>query len=328
MTKSTVAAIITKIDNGKEYVLLARRNTEPYKDFWSLPGGHIELNETSAEAVKREVNEEIGLEFDPYFLWYYDEIIPEENIHAVVNIFSGEATGNVKIQKEEISEVNWFTINEALSMNLSFHHNDVLKKYVHTLSPETRNEILTEYSSLREEILKRMDFRNRLETFTLIVAGSIFSFGLIENGPLMLFLIYPVLALFLAVAWMHSDVRIGEIGKYIKGHIENRLQGVGWEKHIDKIKSEQSGRILTNATELSALGIFLGTQLLALTIAFLPSSFSIQNLLNSIQKILIVFIEILILVITYFIVRKRRRKIYISKIIKAIKCKVTTFWLK
>jgi ADP-ribose pyrophosphatase YjhB (NUDIX family) len=43
-------------------VLLAKRGQEPGKGTWSLPGGAVELGEKVADALKREVFEEIGIE--------------------------------------------------------------------------------------------------------------------------------------------------------------------------------------------------------------------------------------------------------------------------
>jgi 8-oxo-dGTP diphosphatase len=43
-------------------VVLVRRAHEPLKGEWSLPGGAVELGETLAEALVREVGEETGLE--------------------------------------------------------------------------------------------------------------------------------------------------------------------------------------------------------------------------------------------------------------------------
>jgi mutator protein MutT len=42
-------------------VLLVRRGTEPMKGNWSLPGGVLEVGESLAEGVVREVEEETGL---------------------------------------------------------------------------------------------------------------------------------------------------------------------------------------------------------------------------------------------------------------------------
>jgi bifunctional NMN adenylyltransferase/nudix hydrolase len=44
-----------------EHVLLVRRGRAPGKDLWALPGGFLEQDETLAECVRREVEEETGL---------------------------------------------------------------------------------------------------------------------------------------------------------------------------------------------------------------------------------------------------------------------------
>lgn len=42
--------------------LLVRRGSEPLKGQWSIPGGTLELGETIAEGVARELREETGLD--------------------------------------------------------------------------------------------------------------------------------------------------------------------------------------------------------------------------------------------------------------------------
>jgi ADP-ribose pyrophosphatase YjhB (NUDIX family) len=56
-----VGAVV--VDEGR--VLLVRRGTEPLKGHWSLPGGLLELGETLAEGVVREIGEETGLTVEP-----------------------------------------------------------------------------------------------------------------------------------------------------------------------------------------------------------------------------------------------------------------------
>lgn len=46
---------------GRNRVLLVQRGREPLKGKWSLPGGMLELGESLAEGVVREVQEETGL---------------------------------------------------------------------------------------------------------------------------------------------------------------------------------------------------------------------------------------------------------------------------
>ena len=54
------ANCLVVIDN-RERVLLIKRNVEPKKGSWCLPGGFMELGETPEEAALRELNEETGL---------------------------------------------------------------------------------------------------------------------------------------------------------------------------------------------------------------------------------------------------------------------------
>src|SRR5215472_6208806 len=56
-----VAAVVLRDDE----ILLVRRGREPLRGMWSLPGGLLELGETTAEGVAREVLEETGIRVRP-----------------------------------------------------------------------------------------------------------------------------------------------------------------------------------------------------------------------------------------------------------------------
>jgi len=59
-------------------VLLIRRGHEPLKGEWSIPGGLVELGEGLADAVRRELKEETGLEVEPLdCLLVFDRILRE-----------------------------------------------------------------------------------------------------------------------------------------------------------------------------------------------------------------------------------------------------------
>ena len=47
--------------NKKGKILVAKRNLDPGKGKWALPGGFVELNETPEKSCLRELKEEIGI---------------------------------------------------------------------------------------------------------------------------------------------------------------------------------------------------------------------------------------------------------------------------
>ena len=59
--ENPIPAVALVVIDGKGRILLARRKMEPKKGFWSLPGGFMELGETTEEAGLRELKEETGL---------------------------------------------------------------------------------------------------------------------------------------------------------------------------------------------------------------------------------------------------------------------------
>ena len=49
------------LTNESKELLLVQRSIEPRKGLWTLPGGFVEVNETTEEAALRELEEETGL---------------------------------------------------------------------------------------------------------------------------------------------------------------------------------------------------------------------------------------------------------------------------
>ena len=129
MPEATVAAIAIRPDDPQS-ILLTRRNIEPFKGQWCLPGGHIDRFEPAEKAVIRELREETGLSFTPRFFGYFDEIIPERDIHAVVMVFVGKVHGDLMPSESEVSEIAWFSLEGARSFHLAFTHNDIVDALV------------------------------------------------------------------------------------------------------------------------------------------------------------------------------------------------------
>ena len=65
MSGAVIPCVGAVIRDDKGRLLLVKRGHEPGAGLWSLPGGRIEPGETDAEALKREMREETGLEVEP-----------------------------------------------------------------------------------------------------------------------------------------------------------------------------------------------------------------------------------------------------------------------
>lgn len=69
-------------------VLLVERRNPPFAGRLSLPGGKVRFGETLAEAARREIAEETGLNVDDLVFLHPHEIIDEANgVHAVIAVF-------------------------------------------------------------------------------------------------------------------------------------------------------------------------------------------------------------------------------------------------
>lgn len=111
------------------------------------------------------------------------------------------------------------------------------------VTAEFRTEALAEYGALRNEILKRIEMRHQLLGVLMLAFGTLLTLG-VTTGIVEVILIYPLLALAFAFAWMHNDVRIKELADYISTHVEDTLGrgthpcGIWWEHYITGLRGE------------------------------------------------------------------------------------------
>jgi 8-oxo-dGTP diphosphatase len=99
-------------------VLLVRRGREPLRGRWSLPGGVLELGETLAQGVVREVLEETGLRVTPLFIVEtFDRIHRDAEgrlqYHYVLADFLCHVEGGELVCGDDADEVCWASRAEA-----------------------------------------------------------------------------------------------------------------------------------------------------------------------------------------------------------------------
>jgi 8-oxo-dGTP pyrophosphatase MutT (NUDIX family) len=79
---------------------------------WTFPGGGVQRNETTDNAVKREVAEEVGIRIKKtiYLGEYYSN--KEYKRDTVSCYLSSVANSEFTTDKSEIQEAGWFSIND------------------------------------------------------------------------------------------------------------------------------------------------------------------------------------------------------------------------
>lgn len=119
----TIDALISK----ENKILLIKRNNEPFKGSWAIPGGYIDWDETAEEALKREVKEETGLDVTEitFFDVYSDpKRDPRQNITLVYQI---ETDGEPKAG-DDAKELKWFDFHNL--PELAFDHEKIIENYI------------------------------------------------------------------------------------------------------------------------------------------------------------------------------------------------------
>lgn len=110
------------IREGDKYLLI-RRAAEPDAGLWSIPGGMVELGERAAEAAKREVLDETGLDVEiEEVLSVVDKIVVDgERIKyhfVIVDYLAGARGGRLKASSDA-SDARWVKASEFPSYRLS-----------------------------------------------------------------------------------------------------------------------------------------------------------------------------------------------------------------
>ena len=121
---SEVAAFIYT-DTGKVILQKRKSNKATYASVWSVTGGHVLEGENNEDAIIREIKEELNLNIEKekviFVTTYKSKKVKDDVINnkffSIYNVkISEDQFYKIKIQKEELEDIELFSIEEIESI--------------------------------------------------------------------------------------------------------------------------------------------------------------------------------------------------------------------
>lgn len=123
--RARAAAII--LNEKNELLLVLHKHPKSGEQWWTLPGGGLELGESAENAVIREVREECCIDCKPGRLVYVREFIDEDNDRHYIELFFLAKAGSYEIktgvdpelEEQYILEARFLSRNEIQSTSIN-----------------------------------------------------------------------------------------------------------------------------------------------------------------------------------------------------------------
>nr|WP_321408104.1 NUDIX domain-containing protein [uncultured Carboxylicivirga sp.] len=124
----TTDCAIFGFDGIDLHILLVERGIEPFKGQWALPGGFVQMDETTEECARRELAEETGVE-DLFLeqLYTFSDVNrdPRGRVITVSYFALIKSTDFNLIGGDDASDAKWYPINQVPT--LAFDHDRILR---------------------------------------------------------------------------------------------------------------------------------------------------------------------------------------------------------
>ncbi len=107
--------VVIFIQNNKNEFLLQKR-VKKKDGKWATTGGHPVSGETSKQGIVTEIREELGVNVTEKNIILFKTLKTEDDFVDLYYLKENIDIDKIKIQKEEVEEVKWATIDEIQNM--------------------------------------------------------------------------------------------------------------------------------------------------------------------------------------------------------------------
>lgn len=146
----TVDSVVLHYRPQNLKILFIKRNGDPFKGCWALPGGFLDMDEAPEEGVKRELKEETGLEVEEVLqigAFGNPNRDPRGRVISIcfLTVLKSESVDGIEAASDA-SDARWFNIHE-LPEELAFDHDEIIGQTLKVLKEKLKLSII-DHSSL------------------------------------------------------------------------------------------------------------------------------------------------------------------------------------
>jgi 8-oxo-dGTP diphosphatase len=139
----TVDAVVFAYEASQLYILLIKRENDPFKNKWALPGGFVEVDETVENAAKRELEEETGLSVDGLEQVHTFSAIhrdPRKRTISVAHYVLTKKTDKTISAGDDAADAGWFPMQDL--PELAFDHDEIVRMAIERLGQKLKNKLV------------------------------------------------------------------------------------------------------------------------------------------------------------------------------------------
>jgi 8-oxo-dGTP diphosphatase len=188
----TIDVVVLTIKDNELKVLVKKRNKEPFKGKWAIPGGYIRLSETLDDAAKRILKEKTDVD-DIYLeqLYTFGDPLRYPNARVVTCAYFALVRANDVehiIDKDQLEDVDWYNVYSLPEM--AFDHKKIIEYSLYRTRERleyfpisyklldekfTLTELQRTYELILNKVLDKRNFRKKILSDTMLIETDEFT---------------------------------------------------------------------------------------------------------------------------------------------------------